>query len=249
MRKLTNDEIFEILADRLRKTDVFEEPEMAEATVANIIAAYHELKNEDVETNEKNEQRSQLKTELFARVAELNDELETRLSKLGYRKDLFKFEVNEDDYRPWEEVKLIDYIGKTVLVSKNIYNFDDFESWSENFIARLETFAYLVSEFYDRLDREGSEVDGLRIKHRDTYHCLEVVPSFKAGHAHVGERIPLEVLRNSYLLIDTSDDSFVSVHGDNLSADFVYHKSNVPVNEIDDVMDEIDRLYNSVKGE
>lgn len=118
MRKLTNDEIFEIIADSLRKTDVFEEPEMAEATVANIIATYHELKNEDVETKEENERKSQLKTELLVRVAELNDELETRLSKLGYRKDLFKFEVNEDDYRAWEEVKLIDYIGKTVLVSK-----------------------------------------------------------------------------------------------------------------------------------
>lgn len=248
MRNLTNDEIFEILADRLRKTDVFEEPEMAEATVANIIAAYHELKNEDVETNEKNEQRSQLKTELFARVAELNDELETRLSKLGYRKDLFKFEVNEDDYRPWEKVELIDYNGKTVL-SKSVYDLDEFEKWSEDIMIKIETFAYLVSEFYDRLAQEGSEVDGLRIKHRDTYHCLEVAPSFKAGYAHVGERIPLEVLRNSYLLIDTSDDSFVSVHGDNLSADFVYHKSNVPINEIDDVMDEIDRLYNSIKGE
>lgn len=101
MRKLTNDEIFKIIADRLRKTDVFfEEPEMVEATIANIIAAYHELKNEDVETQEENEQKSQLKTELLVRVAELNDELETKLSKLGYRKDLFKFEVNEDDYRP-----------------------------------------------------------------------------------------------------------------------------------------------------
>lgn len=82
MRKLTNDKIFKIIADRLRKTDVFEEPEMVEATIANIIAAYHELKNEDVETQEENEQKSQLKTELLVRVAELNDELETKLSKL-----------------------------------------------------------------------------------------------------------------------------------------------------------------------
>ena len=156
--------------------------------------------------------------------------------------------MNEDDYYAWEKVELIDYNGKTILL-KNVHELDDFEKWSEEITIKIETLAYLVSEFYDRLDQEGSEVDGLRIKHRDTYHCLEVVPSFKAGHAHVGERIPLEVLRNSYLLIDTSDDSFVSVHGDNLSADFVYHKSNVPINEIDDVMDEIDRLYNSVKGE
>ena len=249
MRKLTNDEIFEILADRLRKTDVFEEPEMAEATVANIIAAYHELKNEDVETNEKNEQRSQLKTELFARVAELNDELETRLSKLGYRKDLFKFEVNEDDYRPWEEVKLIDYIGKTVLVSKNIFNLDDFESWSENFIARLETFAYLVSEFYGRLAQEGTETTGLRIMHRETYHRLEILPTFEAGYVHVYERLPLEIERGRYAEVNTSEDSWVRVHGDNLVASFEYRKSDVPVNEIDDVMDEIDRLYNSIKGE
>lgn len=143
---------------------------------------------------------------------------------------------------------MIDYNGKTVLL-KNVHELDDFEKLSEEITIKIETLAYLVSEFYDRLAQEGSEVDGLRIKHRDTRHCLEVVPSFKAGHAHVGERIPLEVLRNSYLLIDTSEDSFVSVHGDNLSADFVYHKSNVPINEIDDLMNEIDRLYNSMKGE
>ena len=185
---------------------------------------------------------------LLVRAVGLNTELKIRLSKIGYRKDLFKFEVNEDDYNAWEKVELIDYNGKTVL-SKSVYELDEFEKWSEEIMIKIETFAYLVSEFYDRLAQEGSEVDGLCIKHRDTYHCLEVVPSFKAGYAHVGERIPLEVLRNSYLLIDTSEDSFVSVHGNNLSADFVYHKSNVPINEIDDVMDEIDRLYNSVKGE
>lgn len=248
MRKLTNDEIFEILADRLRKTDVFEEPEMAEATVANIIAAYHELKNEDVETNEKNEQRSQLKTELFARVAELNDELETRLSKSGYRKDLFKFEVNEDDYRPWEKVELIDHNEKTVLL-KNIHELDDFEKWSEEITIKIETFAYLVSEFYDRLDQEGSEVDGLRIKHRDTYHRLEILPTFEAGYVHVYERLPLEIERGRYAEVNTSEDSWVRVHGDNLVASFEYRKSDVPVNEIDDIMNEIDALYNSVKGE
>ena len=222
---------------------------MVEATIANIIAAYHELNNEDVETQEENEQKSQLKTELLVRVAELNDELETKLSKLGYRKDLFKFEVNEDDYRAWEEVELIDHNDKTVLVSKNIYNFDDFELWSENFMARLETFAYLVSEFYDRLAQEGTEVNGLRIKHRDTHHCLEILPTFKAGYVHVYERLPLAIERDRYASVNTSENSWVLVHGDNLVASFEYRKSDVPVNEIDDVMDEIDRIYNSVKRE
>lgn len=247
MRKLTNDEIIKVIAERLSL--IYDcEPEMLQTTVANVIATYHAMKNKDVETKEKNEHTSNLRKTLLARIAGLNAELEIRLSKLGYRKDLFKFELNEEDYLAWEKVDLIDYNGKTVLL-KNIHEFDDFEKWSEEITIKIETFAYLVSEFYDRLDQEGSEVDGLRIKHRDTYHCLEVVPSFKAGHAHVGERIPLKVLRDSYLLIDTSNDSFVSVHGDNLSADFLYHKSNVPINEIDDVMNEIDALYNSVKGE
>lgn len=247
MRKLTNDEIIKVIAERLSL--IYDcEPEMLQTTVANVVATYHAMKNEDVETKEKNERKSNLRKTLLVRAVGLNTELEIRLSNLGYRKDLFKFEVDEDDYYAWEKVELIDYNGKTILL-KNVHELDDFEKWSEEITIKIETLAYLVSEFYDRLAQEGSEVDGLRINHRDTHHCLEVVPSFKAGHAHVGERIPLEVLRNSYLLIDTSDDSFVSVHGDNLSADFVYHKSNVPINEIDDVMNEIDRLYNSVKGE
>lgn len=247
MGKLTNDEIIKAITERLSL--IYDcEPEMLQTTVANVIATYHAMKNEDAETKEENERKSNLRKTLLVRVAGLNTELETRLSKLGYRKDLFKFEVNEDDYLAWEKVKLIDYNGKTVL-SKSVYELNEFEKWSEEITIKIETFAYLVSEFYDRLDQEGSEVDGLRINHRDTYHCLEVVPSFKTGHVHVGERIPLEVNRSRYVSIDTSDDSFVSVHGDNLSADFEYHKSNVPVNEIDDVMNEIDRLYNSIKGE
>ena len=245
MKDLSLKEILELAAEKFREiSQSSEEIENLDETIAEIVKINDRIK----ESKEKNERKSRLKTELFVRVAELNDELEVKLSKLGYRKDLFKFEVNEDDYNAWEKVELIDYNGKTVL-SKSVYELDEFEKWSEEIMIKLQTFAYLVSEFYDRLAQEGSEVDGLRIKHRDTHHCLEIVPSFKAGHAHVGERIPLEVLRNSYLLIDTSDDSFVSVHGDDLSADFEYHKSNVPINEIDDVMDEIDRLYNSVKGE
>lgn len=245
MKDLSLKEILELAADKFREcSESPEEIENLDETIAEIVKINNRIK----ESKEKNEQRSNLRKTLLVRTAGLNTELEIRLSNLGYRKDLFKFEVNEDDYYAWEKVELIDYNGKTILL-KNVHELDDFEKWSEEIIIKIETFAYLVSEFYDRLDQEGSEVDGLRIKHRDTHHCLEVVPSFKAGHAHVGERLPLEVLRNSYLLIDTSDDSFVSVHGDNLSADFVYHKSNVSVNEIDDVMDEIDRLYNSVKGE
>lgn len=245
MKDLSLKEILELAAEKFREcSESPEEIENLDETIAEIVKINQSIK----ESKEKNERRSNLRKTLLVRVAELNDELEAKLSKLGYRKDLFKFEVNEDDYNAWEKVKLIDHNGKTVL-SKSVYEFDEFEKWSEEITIKIETFAYLVSEFYDRLDQEGSEVDGLRIKHRDTYHCLEVVPSFKAGHAHVGERIPLEVLRDSYLLIDTSDDSFVSVHGDNLSSDFVYHKANVPVNEIDDVMNEINRLYNSIKGE
>lgn len=245
MKDLSLKEILELAAQKFREcSESPEEVKNLDETIAEIVKINNHIK----ESKEKNEQRSNLRKTLLVRAVGLNTELEIRLSKIGYRKDLFKFEVNEDDYNAWEKVKLIDYNGKTVL-SKSVYELDEFEKWSEDIMIKLQTFAYLVSEFYDRLAQEGSEVDGLRIKHRDTYHCLEVVPSFKASHAHVGEQIPLEVLRNSYLLIDTGDDSFVSVHGDNLSADFVYHKSNVSVNEIDDVMDEIDRLYNSVKGE
>lgn len=185
---------------------------------------------------------------LLVRAVGLNTELEIRLSKIGYRKDLFKFEVNEDDYCAWEKVELIDCNGKTILL-KNVHELDEFEKWSEEITIKIETFAYLVSEFYDRLDQEGSEVNGLRIKHRDTRHCLEVVPSFKAGYVHVYERLPLEIEQGRYAGVNTSEDSWVRVHGDNLVASFEYRKSDVPVNEIDDVMDEIDRLYNSVKGE
>ena len=245
MKDLSLKEILELAAQKFREcSESPEEIENLDETIAEIVKINNRIKK----SKEENERKSNLRKTLLVRAVGLNTELEIRLSNLGYRKDLFKFEVNEDDYYAWEKVELIDYNGKTILL-KNVHELDDFEKWSEEITIKIETLAYLVSEFYDRLDQEGSEVDGLRIKHRDTYHCLEVVPSFKAGHAHVGERIPLEVLRNSYLLIDTSDDSFVSVHGDNLSADFVYHKSNVPINEIDDVMNEIDRLYNSMKGE
>lgn len=245
MKDLSLKEILELAAQKFREcSESPEEIENLDETIAEIVKINNRIKG----SKEENERKSNLRKTLLVRAVGLNTELEIRLSNLGYRKDLFKFEVNEEDYFAWEKVELIDYNGKTILL-KNVHELDEFEKWSEEITIKIETFAYLVSEFYDRLDQEGSEVDGLRIKHRDTHHCLEVVPSFKAGHAHVGEQIPLEVLRNSYLLIDTSDDSFVSVHGDNLSAYFVYHKSNVPINEIDDVMDEIDRLYNSVKGE
>ena len=142
---------------------------------------------------------------------------------------------------------MIDCNGKTIL-SKSILEFDEFDKWSEEIIIKIETFAYLVSEFYNRLAQAGTEANGLRIKHRDTYHCLEIVPSFKSGHVHVGERIPLESEQNGPLSIDTSDDSFVLVHGANLSATFEYHKDNVLVNEIDDVMAEIDEIFNSIRG-
>ena len=245
MKDLSLKEILELAADKFREcSESPEEIENLDETIAEIVKINQSIKRSDKE----NKERAQLEKYLIVEAAELNVKLETKLSNAGYRKGLFRFEVDEDDYHVWLEVKLIDYNGKTVL-SKHVFESDEFDKWSEDIMIKLQTFAYLVSEFYDRLAQEGSEVDGLRIKHQDTHHCLEVVPSFKAGHAHVGERIPLEVLRNSYLLIDTSDDSFVSVHGDNLSADFVYHKSNVPINEIDDVMNEIDEIYKSIKGE
>lgn len=247
MRKLTNDEIIKVIAERLSL--IYDcEPEMLQTTVANVIATYHAMKNEDVETKEKNERKSNLRKTLLVRAVGLNTDLEIKLSNLGYRKDLFKFEVNEDDYYAWEKVELIDYNGKTILL-KNVHELDDFEKWSEEITIKIETLAYLVSEFYDRLAQEGSEVDGLRIKHRETYHRLEILPTFKAGYVHVYERLPLEIEQGRYAGVNTSEDSWVRVHGDNLVASFEYRKSDVPVNEIDDVMNEIDRLYNSVKGE
>lgn len=245
MKDLSLKEILELAAEKFREcSNSSEEIENLDETIAEIVKINNRIK----ESKEKDEHRSNLRKELFVRVAELNTELEIKLSKLGYRKDLFKFEVNEDDYRPWEEVELIDYLGKTVL-KKNSFDLYEFDRWSEEIMINIKAFAYLVSEFYDRLDQEGDEVNGLRIKHRDTYHCLEVVPSFKAGHVHVYERLPLGLEQGRYASINTSEDSWVLVHGDNLVASFEYRKSNVPISEIDDVMDEIDRLYNSIKGE
>lgn len=245
MKDLSLKEILELAADKFREcSESPEEIENLDETIAEIVKINNRIK----ESKEKNEQRSNLRKTLLVRAVGLNTELEIRLSKIGYRKDLFKFEVNEDDYYAWEKVELIDYNGKTILL-KNVHELDDFEKWSEEITIKIETLAYLVSEFYDRLAQEGSEVDGLRVKHRDTYHRLEILPTFKAGYVHVYERLPLEIEQGRYAGVNTSEDSWVRVHGDNLVADFEYRKSDVPVNEIDDVMDEIDRLYNSVKGE
>lgn len=245
MKDLSLKEILELAAEKFKECSKSpEEIENLDETIAEIVKINQSIKRSDKE----NKERAQLEKYLIVEAAELNVKLETKLSNAGYRKDLFRFEVDEDDYHVWLEVKLIDYNGKTVL-SKHVFESDEFDKWSEEITIKIETFAYLVSEFYDRLDQEGSEVDGLRIKHRDTHHCLEVVPSFKAGHAHVGERIPLESNQNRPLSIDTSDNSFVLVHGANLSAAFGYRKDNVPVNEIDDVMAEIDEIYKSIKGE
>lgn len=245
MKDLSLKEILELAAQKFREcSESPEEIENLDETIAEIVKINNRIK----ESKEKNEHRSNLRKTLLVGVVGLNTELEIRLSNLGYRKDLFKFEVNEDDYYAWEKVELIDYNGKTILL-KNVHELDDFEKWSEEITIKIETLAYLVSEFYDRLAQEGSEVDGLRIKHRDTHHCLEILPTFKAGYVHVYERLPLEIEQGRYAGVNTSEDSWVRVHGDNLVASFEYRKSDVPVNEIDDVMDEIDRLYNSVKGE
>lgn len=245
MKDLSLKEIFELAAQKFREcSESPEEIENLDETIAEIVKINNRIK----ESKEKDEQKSNLRKTLLVRAVGLNTELEIRLSNLGYRKDLFKFEVNEDDYYAWEKVELIDYNGKTILL-KNVHELDDFEKWSEEITIKIETLAYLVSEFYDRLAQEGSEVDGLRIKHRNTYHCLEILPTFKAGYVHVYERLPLEIEQGRYAEVNASEDSWVRVHGDNLVASFEYRKSDVPVNEIDDVMNEIDRLYNSVKGE
>lgn len=245
MKDLSLKEILELAAQKFREcSESPEEIENLDGTIAEIVKINNRIK----ESKEENERKSNLRKTLLVRAVGLNTELEINLSKLGYRKDLFKFEVNEDDYYAWEKVELIDYNGKTILL-KNVHELDDFEKWSEEITIKIETLAYLVSEFYDRLAQEGSEVDGLRIKHRNTYHCLEILPTFKAGYVHVYERLPLEIEQGRYAGVNTSEDSWVRVHGDNLVADFEYRKSDVPVNEIDDVMNEIDRLYNSVKGE
>ena len=245
MKDLSLKEIMELAAQKFREcSESPEEIENLDETIAEIVKINNRIK----ESKEKDERKSNLRKTLLVRAVGLNTELEIRLSKIGYRKDLFKFEVNEDDYYAWEKVELIDYNGKTILL-KNVHELDDFEKWSEEITIKIETLAYLVSEFYDRLAQEGSEVDGLRIKHRNTYHCLEILPTFKAGYVHVYERLPLEIEQGRYAGVNTSEDSWVRVHGDNLVASFEYRKSDVPVNEIDDVMNEIDRLYNSVKGE
>lgn len=245
MKDLSLKEILELAAQKFREcSESSEEIENLDETIAEIVKINNRIK----ESKEENERKSNLRKTLLVRAVGLNTELEIRLSNLGYRKDLFKFEVNEEDYFAWEKVELIDYNGKTILL-KNVHELDDFEKWSEEITIKIETLAYLVSEFYDRLAQEGSEVNGLRIKHRNTYHCLEILPTFKAGYVHVYERLPLEIEQGRYVGVNTSEDSWVRVHGDNLVASFEYRKSDVPVNEIDDVMDEIDRLYNSVKGE
>lgn len=245
MKDLSLKEILELAAQKFREcSESLEEIENLDETIAEIVKINNRIKK----SKEENERKSNLRKTLLVRAVGLNTELEIRLSNLGYRKDLFKFEVNEDDYYAWEKVELIDYNGKTILL-KNVHELDDFEKWSEEITIKIETLAYLVSEFYDRLDQEGSEVDGLRIKHRDTYHCLEILPTFKAGYVHVYERLPLEIERGRYAEVNTSEDSWVRVHGDNLVASFEYRKSDVPVNEIDDIMNEIDALYNSMKGE
>ena len=243
MKDLSLKEILELAAEKFREcSEVSEEIENLDETIAEIVKINQSIKK----SAEENKERAQLKKELVAMIAELNEKLETRLSTSGYRKDLFSFEIEEDDSLAWEEVRLIDRDKKTIL-SKSVFNFDEFESWSKDIESKIETFAYLVTEFKDRLAQEGTEVNGLYIKHRDTYHCLEVVPTSKARYVNVAERIPLEVKRGHYSSIKISEDSFVLAHGDDLFADFEYHKTDVPLEDIEDVMTEIDEIYNSIR--
>ena len=106
MKDLSLKEILELAAEKFREcSNSSEEIENLDETIAEIVKINNRIK----ESKEKDERKAHLKTELFIRTAELNDELETRLSNLGYRKDLFKFKVNEEDYFAWEKVELIDY--------------------------------------------------------------------------------------------------------------------------------------------
>ena len=243
IKDLSLKEILEIAAEKFRECNASsKEVENLDETIAEIVKINNHIK----EAKEKNESRSNLRKILFVRVVGLNAELKIKLSKSGYRKDLFHFEVNEDHDHVWEEVKLIDFDEKTIL-SKSVLKFEESKAWSKDIVSKIETFSYLVTEFKDRLAQTGTEVNGLRIKHRDTYHCLEVVPTSKVQYVNVGERIPLDVERGHYASIKTSENSFVLVHGANLFADFEYHKTDVPLEDIEDVMTEIDEIYNSIR--
>lgn len=243
MKDLSLKEILELAAEKFREcSESQKEIENLDETIAEIVKINQSIKK----SAEENKERAQLKKELVAIIAELNEKLETRLSTSGYRKDLFRFEIEEDDSLAWEEVRLIDRDKKTIL-SKSVFNFDEFESWSKDIESKIETFAYLVTEFKDRLAQEGTESNGLRIKHRDTYHLLEILPMFEADYVQVYERLPFEVDRGRYASINISDDSWVLVHGDNLDAYFEYRKTDVPLKDIEDVMTEIDEIYNSIR--
>lgn len=94
MKDLSLKEILEIAAEKFREcSNSSEEIENLDETIAEIVKINNRIK----ESKEENERKDHLKTELLIRTAELNDELEIKLSNLGYRKDLFKFEPNEDD--------------------------------------------------------------------------------------------------------------------------------------------------------
>ena len=137
MKDLSLKEILELAAQKFREcSESPEEIENLDETIAEIVKINNRIK----ESKEKNEQRSNLRKTLLVRVVGLNTELEIKLSNLGYRKDLFKFEVNEDDYCAWEKVELIDCNGKTILL-KNVHELDEFEKWSEEITIKIETFA------------------------------------------------------------------------------------------------------------
>lgn len=124
MKDLSLKEILELAAQKFREcSESPEEIENLDGTIAEIVKINNRIK----ESKEENERKSNLRKTLLVRAVGLNTELEIRLSNLGYRKDLFKFEVNEDDYFAWEKVELIDYNGKTILL-KNVHELDDFEN-------------------------------------------------------------------------------------------------------------------------
>lgn len=100
MKDLSLKEILELAAQKFREcSESPEEIENLDETIAEIVKINNRIKK----SKEENERKSNLRKTLLVRAVGLNTELEIRLSNLGYRKDLFKFEVNEDDYYAWEK--------------------------------------------------------------------------------------------------------------------------------------------------
>ena len=251
MRKLTDEEIYEVIANELREKDDCE-PEMMQTTIDEIISIYHALKHEEERELSAAEIRridreKRLKS-LQEEINRMNDKLKTALIEAGYVDKLFRFEERSDSYSNSFNVCMVDIESNTVI-SCDVFKDYQFVTWAEDVLKKIETYAYLKAKFDSRIESGNGNVNGLSIKHRDTYHVADITPLRKARHVNVFERLLLDPVRDGrYLSIDTSDNSFVLVQGDNLSAAFEYLKEDVPVKDIENVMAEIDEIYNSIRG-